>query len=193
MRQETIVKTYLKFEELNEEQKKKVLDNYRSINVDFHDWHDYTLEEFKGILELLGFVNPKIYYRGFWSQGDGACFVGKFKMPIDKDDLKNRVKKVKEEYPFVIERTNNLFDFENLNFDKDYDEKFDEIYHRGHYFHENSIYCHNEELLEFCKYFSQEIYSSLSNEYDYLTSDEAIKETILSNDYEFDIDTLKIA
>jgi hypothetical protein len=35
MRQETIIKTYLTFDELSDKQKSKVLDNLRNINVDY--------------------------------------------------------------------------------------------------------------------------------------------------------------
>lgn len=73
MRQATIVKTYLKFNELLPDQKSKVLDSLRDINTD-HDWFDFVKADFHEKLKKLGFYNIKSEFSGFWSQGDGACF-----------------------------------------------------------------------------------------------------------------------
>ncbi len=81
MRQETIIKTYLKFNELSDEQKKKVLDKMRDINVDYNNWHDFVTDEFKTKLADLGYTNVKTQFSGFWSQGDGASF------SAEKEDL----------------------------------------------------------------------------------------------------------
>jgi len=35
---------------------------------------DHLVEEFKELLEEIGFMEPKVWYSGFGSQGDGACF-----------------------------------------------------------------------------------------------------------------------
>ena len=76
------------------------------------------------------------------------------------------------------------------------------VKHRGHYYHENctiinvSAYDHNDNdlisndqedaLIELLKDFMRWIYRLLEKEYEYLTSREAIIETIEANDYEFD-------
>jgi hypothetical protein len=43
-----------------------------------------------------------------------------------------------------------------------------------------------KEITNFIRGKCKELYSSLEKEYDYLTSDEAVKETLIDNDYEFD-------
>jgi hypothetical protein len=43
-----------------------------------------------------------------------------------------------------------------------------------------------KEITNFIRGKCKELYGSLSKEYDYLTSDEAVKETLIDNDYEFD-------
>lgn len=35
---------------------------------------DHLIDEFKERLEAIGFMEPKFWYSGFGSQGDGACF-----------------------------------------------------------------------------------------------------------------------
>lgn len=73
MRQETIVKTWLQFSELSAKGKAKAIDAHRDINTD-HDWFDFMIEDYENKLKKLGFHNIKIYFSGFSSQGDGACF-----------------------------------------------------------------------------------------------------------------------
>ncbi len=77
MRQETIVKTYLKFTELSEAQQDKVVDKYDDINVDEDTWYESTYEYYEDKLRALGFYDIKFEFSGFWSQGDGASFTAK--------------------------------------------------------------------------------------------------------------------
>ena len=44
MRTETITKQYLKFEELNDEQKSKAISDNYDINTDY-EWHDCAIED----------------------------------------------------------------------------------------------------------------------------------------------------
>lgn len=76
-RQETIVKTYLKFNELTKEQKTKVLDKLRDINVDGDYWYDFIYDEYRARLETMGYYDIEFQFSGFWSQGDGASFSAK--------------------------------------------------------------------------------------------------------------------
>lgn len=64
------------------------IEQHRDINVD-HEWWDYTYDNFVEVLAAFGidvdtttectskgrtYSRPKIYFSGFWSQGDGAQF-----------------------------------------------------------------------------------------------------------------------
>lgn len=146
MRQETILKTYLKFNELNDSQKKRVLEKLRDLNVDHDGWHDFVTEDFTEKLKSLGYTNIKTYFSGFWSQGDGACF------SATKGDL--------------------------------------EVTQFGRYYHEMTMQCDDKSLLEESRDLARQYYRDLQKNYEYLTSDEAIIETIETNDYEFDQDSL---
>ena len=79
MRQETIVKTYLKFNELNEKQQEKILDKLQDINVDHESWYEHIYEYYESKLKKLGFYDIKFQWSGFSSQGDGASFSAKHK------------------------------------------------------------------------------------------------------------------
>jgi len=63
------------FEELDTKAKEKALDGLRDINVD-HDWWEFFEEQFIKDGEELGFDIDQMYFSGFSSQGDGACWKG---------------------------------------------------------------------------------------------------------------------
>ena len=65
-----------KFNALPEKQRKAVLDKYRQWNVEHTDWWDCVEENFKSDMDAIGVRVDKIHFSGFWSQGDGACFEG---------------------------------------------------------------------------------------------------------------------
>ncbi len=63
---------------------------YRESCLD-HDWHEFVYDDFETVCTLLGVTlrtrpvplmsggtreKPCVYFRGFWSQGDGASFEG---------------------------------------------------------------------------------------------------------------------
>jgi hypothetical protein len=193
MRIETIQIKIAKFNELNEEQKNKVLEKYHDINVDNDYWYEGVKDDFHSILELLGFSVNNSFFTGFWSQGDGASFEAFFKIPENKKELKNRLKKLKEYAPkYLSKELEN--DFLSLDFKewlKD-GENHIEIIQRGNYYHEYTMQCDHDALLEFSRNLAAKYYKDLESQYNYLTSSEAIIETIENNDYEFNLDTLKI-
>ena len=149
MRQETIIKTYLKFTELSEAQQNKVIDKLSDLNTD-HDWYEYIYEDYMSKLKALGFYDIKFEFSGFWSQGDGASFTAKHKRGT--------------------------------------------IYKSSRCSHSGTMRCDESEiLLVVARRIAGKLYKSLYSNYEYLTSKEAIIETIEANDYEFDQDTLKLA
>lgn len=76
MRQTKTIKTYATWDELTEIQKEKELEKRRYKHGQFLSEFqlECEVENFKEKLKKLGFKNIKIYYSGFSSQGDGACF-----------------------------------------------------------------------------------------------------------------------
>ena len=65
-----------KFNTLPEKQRKELLDKYRDWNVEHSDWWDCVYDNFKEDMAAVGIRVDKMYFSGFWSQGDGACFEG---------------------------------------------------------------------------------------------------------------------
>jgi len=65
-----------KFNSLPARRRDEILDKYRQWNVEHSDWWDSTYECFRSDMEAIGVRVDKMRFSGFWSQGDGACFDG---------------------------------------------------------------------------------------------------------------------
>jgi len=191
MRQETITREYRTFEELNESEKQAALDEYRDFNVSDSFWHECAYEDAKTIGALIGFNIDRIYFSGFWSQGDGACFEG------DLTYAKNCVKSVKEYAPKDTELHGIAQAWADLQ--KRYFYRITAtVKHSGHYQHE---YCtafdvwHGDEyasadveesVQEIARDFMRWIYGRLESDYEYYTSDECVAESLIANEVEFE-------
>lgn len=58
-------------------QRTALLEKHRYINVEFDNWWDCVETDFVEDMKKVGIQVDKVYFSGFYSQGDGACFVGK--------------------------------------------------------------------------------------------------------------------
>ena len=68
------------YNELPEHGKQRARNHY--IENWVHDeWYDYIYEDAKEAGEVRGFEIDKIYFSGFWSQGDGASWLGEVYLP----------------------------------------------------------------------------------------------------------------
>lgn len=190
----------MKINELNEKAKERALDKLRE-GIEFDD--EPVIEDWKHILTCLGFSDIDIYWSGFGSQGDGACFDGYWYMDrVNIEALKGYLSnqqaeeygawfheklalvKVAGEDPFAYTAT---------------------LSHVGPYYHYGSVrfeveaYKEDEfaeplfdtdeferEFTEQCKSLMRQICRDLEAEYEYQTSDEYLTETAESNEYEFD-------
>ena len=87
---EVICTTVYQFPELSDTAKEKARSWYRELGP-YDDWWDAVYEDFERVCESLGIrlkttpvrlmggcmrAKPCIWFSGFWSQGDGACFNG---------------------------------------------------------------------------------------------------------------------
>jgi hypothetical protein len=191
MRTETIEKTYFQFEELTDAQKKQAIERNRDWNVSGYDWWSGVYEDAEKLGEILGIDIDKIYFSGFWSQGDGACFTGSFYYN------KGMVKAMKSYAPQDKELHRIAKEMQDLHRRAFYTAG-GSIRHVGHYNHERSmsVDC-NQVKGQYISYknwedifadFAKWIYRSLENEYYHLTSDELVAESLISNEREFEID-----
>ena len=184
-------------DELPEAAKERVLEKHRGWNVEYCDWAECTIDAFKEKLGSLGFLDPETYYSGFWSQGDGASF----KAEVDIDIY------IRAHLEDLIKARVDIFTLRQiLNRDSARDDWEMESHHitqSGHYYHEKTMDIDlgwrgdapkNIEdaltqmqgfILKDARDLAKGFYKSLGKEYDYLTSDEAIIESLNANDKKF--------
>ena len=178
------------FNELSDDAKEKAIANFRENNLGY-EWWDCVYNDAKMIGALMGIDIDKIFFSGFASQGDGACFEG------DYEYKKGSLKAVKEYAP----KDTDLHDVAQRLFlaqKPAFYQLTASVKHRGHYSHENCTDItvsdkddftvsqdQDEEVREALRAFMQWIYTRLEAEYDYLQSDEVIIESIDANGYEF--------
>lgn len=163
-----------KFNELKETVQEKVLDRSRDINTE-HDWYEFVIEEWKAKLKDIGFLNATISFSGFYSQGDGCSFSAE--LNLDKHLINEFEPLLKEDTCFICR--------ENL-YARDYRQW---KYEQGNYLSSPELDQLSDKFIEWLNEYKvdleHEIYKSLEKEYEYLTSDEAIKETLEINEYYF--------
>jgi len=193
-----------RFNALPARQRDEILDKYRQFNIE-HQWWDSTYEDFKSDMEDIGIDVDKIYFSGFSSQGDGACFEGRV------CDWPKFLESVGYTCAALTGLARSAWSFS--------------VVHRGHYSHENctsftstligpddwfgedgfiemfSPYTTDiqnaafvailkgydfsklpDEFEEAFKGHMRTLYSSLEAEYDHQTSDEAVLEALHAHD-----------
>ena len=89
---EIIETTVYRLDELSDAAKEKARAWYRQTGFD-HDWFEFVYDDFECICAIIGVdlktvpvrlygggtrQKPCIWFSGFWSQGDGACFEGRY-------------------------------------------------------------------------------------------------------------------
>jgi hypothetical protein len=172
----------------------KVIEKYRDTNVNF-DWWDFIYEDFKERNDEY-FGIGKIYFSGFWSQGDGAMFKytsisdrlkdifidGLDLSPMRKGWLRNNVsvsgKGVQRGLYYHEKSCDHTIWWEVDNGDLNWDRPLYQWIESFSNDFENFV----EELyVDLCA----DLYSTLEKEYTHLTSDEYILESLESNQYEF--------
>jgi hypothetical protein len=193
--------------ELSEAGRDKARGWYRETALE-DDWYDCVYDDFETICDLLGVhlkttpvrlfgggtrSKPCIYFSGFWSQGDGACFEGRYAYE------KHTPSKIRANAPHDSELhaiADALQAAQRRNF---YQLRAD-ITHRGRYNHEycmaisvergnptsQGLKAHDEDtIITALRNLARWLYRQLEREYDYRTSDSVVDEAIIANDYTF--------
>ena len=182
------------------EQRERLLEEHRYINVKYNEWWDCVYADFREDMKAVGIDVVRMFFSGFWSQGDGACFEGSLvnaQAYLDKHHV--------GQYPMIrrlVEHDGGVY----VN-----------CSHRGNYYHQNCtefwvdsdtmravVECPTEfhetivdqwndqlsdevgdfekNVVEQWRLYMQDLYFKLEAEYDYLVSDEAVWETIEANE-----------
>ena len=198
------------YDELDDRAKERAREWYsRRVFEDSCDW-EFVYEDAAEVADILGIdlrqrrvqlmggghrYEPSIYFSGFWSQGDGACFEGTYRY------AKGATKKIRGYAPQDKELHRIADELQAVQ-RKHFYHLTASMNHSGHYYHSGCMSVeveHNEDryrdisdaeddIRQLMRDFADWIYECLSDEYDYQTSDSAVEETIRANEYEFDED-----
>jgi len=187
----TIEINLYQFNELSESAKETAIDWYRSGNLGYN-WWEFAYDDAKEIASLFGLEIDRIYFSGFWSQGDGACLTGHYKYQ------KGGLRAVKEHAPLDKELHRIVEELQEIQ-RKHFYKLECRVSHNDRYYHARSTdfdfgydYEPDNEteiiVRDLLRDYMDWIYNNLEKEYEYLQSDEQIIEAIKSNDYDFTID-----
>jgi hypothetical protein len=199
----TIKTTVYQFDELSNEAKENARQWWRE-GASQDDWWDF--DDFVSVGEILGIqfaqnpvqlmngqrrYEPKIYFSGFSSQGDGACFEG------DYSYSHGAVEKIKGYAPMDEELHRIARDLQAVQRRYFYGLQAS-VVHRGRDYHALSTdinvshvndielpesVC--EDIAESLRDFMNWMYRQLEREWEYQNSDEVVDENIRINEYEF--------
>jgi hypothetical protein len=191
--------------------KDELIEKHRYWNVEHIDWWDCTYADFKVSMTAIGIDVEKMYFSGFCSQGDGACFEGRVEdwgLFLPTVGITNDV---------VVEFIRNHWSFR--------------VEHDGHYYHENCTFFHTdmpnpdgeddewfieryspygvddfrsvawlavlrgydfssteETFRDAFKEHMRQLYKDLEAEHDHLTSDEVVWESLEANEMTDEVD-----
>lgn len=196
--------SYAEFQALPAAVQKRVLKKNRDWNTEHDDWWDYVYSQFREDMKAKGISVDRIQFSGFWSQGDGASFNGDvedFSLFISSHECLANFQELAEhnKTDYLDLRaswdsrstqychSNTLrYSFDNGLTEPDEDD-YDspllyQVYRRQHE-HVMSLIESFEDWVEtVIKEHCDDLYKQLEEEYDHLTSDEAIVDNMLANE-----------
>ena len=204
---EIVQTTVYRLDELHESAKGRARDWYRQHALD-DDWYEFVCEDFEAICGILGLglktstvrlmgggtrQKPRIYFSGFSSQGDGACFETYYSYE------KGARKRLRNHAPLDAE-LHRIADTLQAIQRRNFYQLRAEATHHDRYYHEDSraISVERESptyqdmtadaedaVTEAFRDLARWLYRQLEREYDYQTSDAVIDEAIAANEYTF--------
>ena len=204
---EIVETTVYRLQGLSDAAREKARAWYREGVFDY-DWYDAVYEDFQQIAEILGIrfktrtvhpmgggtrQEPCIWFSGFWSQGDGACFEGRYEY------AKSASAAIRAHAPRDAD-LHRIADTLRAVQRRNFYQLYADIGHRGRYYHEGCMEIvvrrnshgwqditadAEESLADALRDLARWLYRQLEREYEYLTSDEAVDEMIVVNGYTF--------
>lgn len=190
MKKHTIV-TY-EFDELSDEAKRRALEVYRNINVDYDGWCDFVYEDAKRMGEIIGIDIENIYFSGFAHQDQGAMFEGRYEY------VPGSMARIREEAPLDYKLHEIADRLDQVQTYASYQIVARTRHSYPHYYHEYTMQVdveredeydlregQEEEVIDCLREFARWIYRQLDESYFDLIEDEQVAETIRANEYEF--------
>ena len=203
-----ITETYLcrRFADLSDEDKRRVTNSYGDYNTT-HDWWDCTCENFVADMDTEHAIwvdMQKIYFSGFYSQGDGLTFEATLDPAVFLISQVNNLPDIHKEAGRIVlaalraEQIELEFTCKNYS---QYAHGYAQGAELGICWIDSELEDNKQTALtkavdelslwldEFCKEKAKELWRTLRDEYEYLTGEEAMAESFDANDCVFEIGT----
>lgn len=193
-------------DELSKEAQERAFEKYQNFNVENDYWYDSEFDDFVAVCRTIGIKIPTngISFSGFWSQGDGSSFCSTIDiLPL----ICGIEQKTWKEYSLVDFKFKN-FPCQNrilklirngliscdhhtkrpvkgnwISFQSDY--SFGRSWEKEYPNIENELEKLDKWLEDCLTILNDYLYKSLQDTYEYLTGNEALKETFIANEYHF--------
>lgn len=189
------------FSELSEKSQKKAIEKLSDINIDYDYW-DFVYEDFQQLASYFGMDvdTDKTYFSGFYSQGDGSAFTAtvdpcKLIACIQGNTWAEYAPKENFNLPVLsvnVLRVCKLIAAGKIDFTANVYPANRETAVKVEFEFDNLPNNLNDAAGELCEVIEEVsdtlnkwLFRQLQKEYEYQTSEEAIKETIAANDYLF--------
>ena len=208
------IRTAVSFEQLSEDQQQKVLERFREINVEDGFCYEYLLDEFKENLRGFGLNCDDVYFSLGCSQSDYVSFDAKLidcaaflsGMELTEKEKRAAVYMFEKDFIRLSYESYRFRCVSGLNFEA---ENPHADYVKGHldpktwFFNvdENckqaDAYTFCQELLNKIEWYAEDfgndacrkLLERLEDDYEYHTSDCAVMDTLIANEYQFDFET----
>lgn len=190
-----------KYEELSDSAKERAREWYLEDGL-CYDWWDFCYEDFARVAEILGIEiscsqgrGAEIYFTGFYCQGSGSSFNGTYRY------AKGAVAKIKQYAPQDEELHRIAEALQAVQSRHFYKLRASVESHRDasirvEVWHDDDLYRDigdsEDEVRDLMNDFNDWMFKRLQDEYEYLTSDEEVAESIIVNEYEFDEDGRRV-
>lgn len=193
-----------KFAELSDRAKERALREYSEHGM-YYDWWKFVEEDAKECFKLCGFDINKVYFSGFWSQGDGACFEGswrardvkpgglKARAPQDEElrRIAAKLERLADEFPRAALTVKHVGSYSHeyaTRFEVEFpDDVIEELPFDSPESHARRkvLADAEEELIEVARDAMRWTYQALETDYCYLTSEESVAEMSEANGWEY--------
>ena len=211
---ETVETTVYRIDELNDKAREKARDWYRTtvLNTTPH-WYDRVFSDFEEICRILGITlkrrtrakrtrtnrgedPPCIWFSGFWSQGDGASFEGRWEHAADSA---TEIRK----YAPLDKELHAISDALTATQERNGGELEAEVSQRGIYYHEYTMDVEvsrdsdadaeptttaEEEVRDTMRKLARWLYDQLRDTYEAESGDAEVDETVNANKWRFTTD-----
>ena len=191
------------FDELSDAAKDRARERWRQADSDDLFWSESVLEDFSKICKILGIAldsakhsnsGKAIWWSGFSSQGDGACFESTYSYKP------GALKTIKDYAPQDVELLHIAEKLQQVQ-RRNFYQLTATMRHRGHYYHSGCMCvdvedCRDsyrnlgndeETIIQAMRDLADWLYGRLESEHEYHMVDEQVDESIRVNEYTFTV------